>query len=344
MSTLAVPQQIEDVTVERAWPMGDGDAVTLRFEGRDTEGSIRAGVASFEQGAIASTDVLPPGVDPKLPALAEAPGELIGHRYGKRAVLRDGDRFLKVVRPKKAADVVERNTLGAEIAAAAGLAAAVPQPISDGLIATKRVPGVSLAESSADPVAWMQAWHSFMVAWPRFATHEASVPVHSPEREAAVLLEWFEGALDRGVLVDPGTARSSAHRIADQLATGHPDRLLTSHRDLHEAQLLFDDATGALGILDLDTLAKAEAALDLGNLAVHAIWKVAQGVWERGQGDVVVHAVSATAENLEVNQHRFKLAQSATALRLAAVWAYRPRWQAFAQRWLETWLTHPVLG
>lgn len=343
MTLQRIPARVDDVTIERAWPQAGTDVLSLIVEGKDAAGHVRAGRLVLDDDTIVDSEFVPHGRDPQLPALADAPGVLIGHRFGKRAVLHDGDRFLKAVRPKKQADVIARNTVGAEVAEAAGFLAARPRDAGKGLVETARIPGVSLAKPFKDSTLWSRAWGEFARRWPTFASSTIDVPAHDPAREAGVLLEWVEGALDRRVLVDLGEARSTAHRIAEQLVSGDADSLVTTHRDLHDAQLLFDEASGTIGVLDLDTLARSEAALDLGNMSVHALLKVAQGRWSKDEGDVVVQTMQDTARKLDVTPRRFELAEAATALRIAAVWAYRPGWQDFAQRWLQTWLAKPIM-
>lgn len=346
MTVLTVPRSVGDVLLTRAWPRPDDTHVTLGFEGRDTDGFVRAGTLRLSRdGEVLDTVVAPFGEDPKLPALREIRGELVAHRYGRRAIVRHGDLFVKVVREKQGEELAERNILGAAIAQSAGFLTAAPTLTAPGVLASQALPGRSLQRAEPDGKAWADIWRKWIDLWPQFAGVETdAVGRHTPQDEARVLLEWVHGAIERGVLDDPrGAARKAADRVADQLVGGTPDPAMLSHRDLHDGQFLFDDATGHLGLLDLDTLATAEAALDLGNLAVHAILRVAQGEWRQAQGDVVLHAISEVVETLGVTPARLQLAQSATALRLAAVYAYRPRWQRFAQQWLDVWLTKPVL-
>lgn len=333
---MRIPATIADVHVSRAWPHGPADEPGVTFEGRDDDGALRAGIWSETH-----VECLPTRTDPRLPALTDAPGELVGHRYGKRAVLRDGDRFLKVVREKKAADVVARGALGAGAAREAGFLAAEPRLEAPGVVATDRLPGAPL--DRPDGLPWEQLWVRFAECWPRFAAQTAvEAPAHTGADEARVLREWVLGAIARGVLPDPeGRAATTVERIAAQLEAGDAEPVL-AHRDLHEGQLLVGD-DGDVALLDLDTLALADPALDLGNLAVHAIWRVAAGQWRKEAADAVLHAVMAACGHLEVSPARLQLAQSATALRMAAVHAYRPASADFAARWLEVWLTKPVL-
>lgn len=334
---MRIPAQIADVLVARAWPQGPVEEPAVTFEGVDAEGALRAGI--WAPGRV---ECPPTRTDPRLPALADVPGELIGHRYGKRAVLRDGDAFLKVVRPRKAADVVRRGSLGTAVAREAGFLAAEPRSWSPGVVATDRLSGRGLERPSGLP--WELLWARFSESWPRFVTcSDVDVPLHTGADEAKVLRRWVLGAIARGVLPDPdGLAAATTERVASRLEQTVCEPGL-AHRDLHEGQLLVG-REGDVALLDLDTLALADPALDLGNLAVHAIWRVATGGWRRGEAEAVLHAVMGAAGQLGVSPARLQLAQSATALRMAAVHAYRPASRASAERWLRTWLTKPVLG
>ncbi|RRD46889.1 phosphotransferase [Tessaracoccus sp. OH4464_COT-324] len=335
---MRIPLSIAGVEIERAWPTADE---TFVVEGRDASGAVRAGrIVATADGFEA--DIPPSKHDPKLPQLADAPGELVGHRAGKRAVLRNGDEFWKVVRSKKADGLLRVNAFGAELASAAGFTTATPRLVAPGVLATDRLPGVGLKRAGE---SWQAAWDRWAQLWPGFiAQLPEGLVVHRPADEAQVLEHWIGTAVGRGLIDDgSGAARAAARRIGERLVAESP-ALALSHRDLHDGQMLYDPETGQLSILDLDTLSLAEPALDLGNLAVHAVWRAVQGTWSRAEADVVLQAVMTAAGHAGVSPHRVQLAQAATALRLAAVYSYRPRWRALARRWLDTWLTKPVLG
>ncbi len=95
----------------------------------------------------------------------------------------------------------------------------------------------------------------------------AGVPAFDRSRELAVLERWLhvlervrprERALGRGLL--------EALAAASEQIDVQPPVLL--HRDFYEKQLVWSE--GRTTILDLDTLATGEAALDVGNLIAHA--------------------------------------------------------------------------
>lgn len=351
---LRVPRQVgsgaDEVTVRRAWPSGEthATAVEVRIEGVDPAMRVRAGkVALDRDGAVLAATIGEFGRDPKLPELGSASGSLIAHRWGRRAVLRDGGRYTKVVRSSAARAVLDRNTLGAGLAARAGFAVAVPSVGDEGHLHSPALDGVTLHRRESDLAIWERIWRLWAQAWPRLAGQDARLPTHAPEAEARVVEEWVSGVVARGILTDPGGALAgAASRVADDLCDGTADTAVIAHRDLHDQQLVYDVDSHRLGILDLDTCAKAEPALDLGNLAVHAALRVAQGLWSAAQADIALEAISDVTRQLAVSPSRLEVALRAAGLRVSAVYAYRPAWQDLAGAWARAWsgtgTDHPV--
>ena len=70
------------------------------------------------------------------------------------------------------------------------------------------------------------------------------------------------------------------------LVDGAAQLLVVSLRDLHDQQVFFDATSGCVAFLDLDTLAAAESAPDLGNLAGHVEVADAVGVERPGCASV----------------------------------------------------------
>lgn len=104
------------------------------------------------------------------------------------------------------------------------------------------------------------------------------------------------------------------------------------HRDLHDKQLLFGPA--GIALLDFDTLARGEPALDLANRAEHAALRVGQGRWSADAAQAVTGCVTALAAELGVPPARLAANRRASAVRLACVYAFRPRWHELAHRLL----------
>ena len=162
---------------------------------------------------------------------------------------------------------------------------------------------------------------------------QGHLPQHSAHDEAVNLQRWL-GRVTRleALPVELHQAvRRRAERVTSDLVGQEPQELVVSHRDLHDKQLLADG--DSLGILDFDTVALAEPALDLANLWVHALLRVDQGLWSRGHGEVVQQAVQSVATELAVTPARFDTYAEATRLRLACLYAFRPRHRRLALAW-----------
>ncbi len=160
---------------------------------------------------------------------------------------------------------------------------------------------------------------------------------HDVGAEWHVARKWVDHAVAHEVL--PAAAVSSARRALEDLRTRF-DRLVDPattavvHRDLHDKQVLVDDGD-RVGLLDLDTLALGDPALDLANLAVHLELRVLQG-WcgpERAAsaGSALLDGYRPTAAVVA----GLDAYAAATRLRLACVYAFRPRWRGRAVRLLE---------
>lgn len=136
-----------------------------------------------------------------------------------------------------------------------------------------------------------------------------------------MLARWVRHAHEHGV----GPAGLGEQATALGLPSTSERVLL--HRDLHDKQVLVDEA-GEVGVLDFDLLAAGDPALDLGNLLAHLDLRAAQGL--------VVDAAPLRAAVLAgygpsgAVLSRLPAYERATRLRLAAVYAFRPRWAAAA--------------
>jgi hypothetical protein len=351
-TTGAVPALVrtdgETVVVDRAWPLRvtTTGVRAIRFEGRDECGRLRAGRLDVGGGASSPTSsatLTPYGVDRRLPGLTGTvhDGELIVHRLGRRAVVRQADRYVKVLRPGPAAGAVSmRSRVGAEIAATAGFATPAVLADGDGRLDLSILGGISLHEAgqSMDLGEWRVAWDGWASGWlAATSSHrgaEEPLPIHTATDELTGLHSWLGhihafSALSR--LQHRLTRRCA--ELAEDLAATTSDPLVVSHRDLHDKQLLWDGTT--IGLLDLDTLARAEAACDLANLAVHAEFRTLQGLWSVEHRDVVLDRVTEVADTLEVSPRRLAAYAEATRLRLTMLYSFRPRWVYLMAEWLD---------
>ena len=338
LSARTVPDVVHEgrtsLTVQRAWPT-DGHNVAI--EGVDSTGRLRAGrirrQPSPHGGAIEErVSILPFGQDPQLPALAKAisgQAELVVHRAGKRAVVRAEDHYLKILRPGRGGALVSQAQRGSHLASEAGLAAPVMlRGTADGF-ASSILAGKSVHELgwTASESTWREVWRRWCEAWQSW---QASKPLsgarcHDGAAEADVLRGWARKAERHRVLT---LDERVLDRAAGDLAQGWTQPFVPAHRDLHDKQLIDDGHR--LGVLDLDTVGMAEPALDLANLAVHARLRVLQRCWAVERADVVVGAVNEVVGTLDVDPRRLRAYIASTWLRLACVYAFRPRWNVLA--------------
>lgn len=350
MSAALVPDRVghgaDALTVQRAWPTSRVTAAGERMlaaEGTDAAGRVRAArlrVQWAEHGwQVVGQRVAPPGVDAKVPDLAEAVrggGQVVVHRWGKRAVVRRPDRFVKVVRPGAADAIADQALRGAALAERAGFAAPQVLAVGSGRVDFGVLPGTGLHELGRDCTLadWRRWWADWATRWPSLVRCGGEVlGAHTASDEQRNLRRWTDQVATLGML--PATLAAPFIRrvgqVCELLGEGADQELGVSHRDLHDKQVLAGD--GALGLLDFDTAALAEPALDLGNLLVHVRLRVDQQQWSPAHGTVATEQVLCVADALEVPAERLAVYAEATRLRLACLYLFRPRHRALALRW-----------
>lgn len=351
--------------LRRAWPRDaghllleylDGDAggagATVAgqwfADGAHLEAVAGQTAAVAPAGAVATVDgagiVLQwGGADRRLPGLArvlDGPGTtLVVHRPERRAVVRReapaATTYLKMVRPGR---------LPAVVGSVEGLGtpAVVDHDPATGTIEHAALPGTSLHEMLDDPAFpeadVVAAFAATGAAVRRL--HGAVPPVaarsHDAAAEAGVAARWAEHALVHRVLapVEAERVRAQAAEVASLLrrhpAPG-PGALI--HRDLHDKQVLVT-ATGDVGILDLDTLARGDAALDVANLVVHLELRALQGHCGPGLARAAADAFFDGYRPDRGLRERLAAYAAASRLRLACVYAFRPRWSRLGGRLL----------
>lgn len=341
----AIRHSGEFVTIERAWPTSkstDDGARRLTVEGRDGQGRVRAAElrlrADLTRGwRVAGLALAAYGRDRKLPDLAEAArdGEVVVHRYGRRAVVRHPDRFVKVLRAGRADEVVAQSERGRVAARSAGFEAPAVISVRNDRVDFSVVAGTGLHElgGRTDLATWSHWWAQWAARWPDLVQGEGvGLVAHTAEDEQVNLRRWTDRVRLFGAPPDPlgaFTDRVTAACLA--LGDGLGCRLVVSHRDLHDKQILAGDA--GLGLLDFDTAALAEPALDLANLLVHAQLRADQGLWPEPHCGTAVRAVLGVADVLGVPVDRLEAYAEATRLRLACLYAFRPRHRALAATW-----------
>lgn len=317
--------------VTRAWPVPDDTRLAIECE---EDGQRRAGF--WEHGAAQ----LPPvGSDPRLPGLERlaASGTVVSHRPGKRAVVRRGEEFTKVVRRGRAAAILE----GVGRAGAFTHFFRTPEVLAqdESCVTFAGLPGTSLHEPARfSGPHWELAWSQVLGAWTQAALLPSSgsgaprnsigrslsdreIPRHGAAQEAAVLRRWAR--LVSPYLNPQEPLSALVEEVAAKLQQLPDAPLRPAHRDLHDKQLLWSAQTGP-GLLDVDTACLADPALDLGNLRAHARLRVLQGLWRSHEAETVISAVDAAADRLAMPASTLAVYERAAVLRLGFVYAVRP--------------------
>lgn len=330
----------ETWAVARAWPASRN---RIAIEAKRNS-AIRAGFLSEGHvGSDGHVDMLEAGRDPKLPGLERlltaAGNQLISHRPGKRAVIRLADgRFAKCVRSSRAEGIVA----GQDRAEAFRNGFALPNVLSadDSTVVLSALPGVELHDPQRLGADWSRAWADALDVWALAAAATLpSMPVHSADSEVQVLEEWRDRArkflgpqlaeIDsliadvRADLLDAGAASAGEENAGEENAGERNWGPI--HRDLHDKQIMWDPIAGP-GLLDVDTACLGERELDLGNLRAHARWRTQQGIWTPDDAEVVIREISRVTSASGLDPRRVRTYERASLVRLACVYAFRPRW------------------
>lgn len=345
-----------EVQIRRAWPLGDGSLILEGCEG--SSGRIRAGRIDPDGRA----SMVPFREDGALPGLGSEAlmGDLLVHRLKRRAVVRSGGLYRKFIAKGRAAAVADAHLAAAARLTESGFQAPDVVASDENSVTLTAVPGVSLHDlgrglSVVGPApvvgeygnctslnAWNHAWKLWADRWPQFVGalettgSVLSVRTHSARDEVRTVERWVELAIAFDALAVPS---DRLHRMTSAaakflLAGTSPKR--PAHRDLHDKQILVDSDSGAVGIIDCDTLAVAEPALDLANLAVHLDFRVAQGLLTDGAAALGKQHIRRAAGTLQIPDTRFEAYAFATALRLACIYAFRPPYRQVARTWFRT--------
>lgn len=330
-----VPQGSIEWTVRRAWPADLNDpaaGVVLELARR----TARAGAT------IVDGDLVLQSTDPVLGALP--PGQIIGLRPHKRAVVRSDDgRFVKVARSKATRRAVARAAAVEDVLRGVPDAPARPTIAAVGRnrIVLDPAPGVDLRSFLSDVASGRAAVTAqsagrqvagVLTALSRVAPGDQTssvLPSHTPADEAAVLQRWADAALALAPMSRQESDRlwrrvpevtSRLHRSAGR--TARPGLV---HRDVHDGQVLLDD-TGVT-LLDWDTASWADPTIDVANLLAHLEYSA-----RLGHTDRQATAAFTTAFTTELRRTRhpasrgaglLELLLEATDLRMLAVHAFR---------------------
>jgi hypothetical protein len=348
-----LPLPTGKLELRRAWP-STPDHVLLEYVGptgqpvagqwiRDSDQRRRV-LAGTPQPAfvVPETGVLlqPAGADRKLrglaPLLAEPGACLLSHRAERRAVVRRADGcYVKVVRPGRS-DAVAR----AAAVAAAALAGHVDVPTLlahdavRGTLVWTALPGSTLHDwastsTTSTPTAggagsWREAGRA--IAHLHVADTDG-LATRGVEDERRAATRWLAPARALGLLPDgPDVPELPA---AQGLAAD-----VVLHGDLHDKQLVADCTTAVsrIGLLDVDQLARGEAAIDVANLLVHLELRVAQLLMTPAAGVMARDAFLDGLAPDDVTLARVAVLSDLVRMRLAGLYAFRPRWRALARQ------------
>ncbi len=311
------------------------------------------------------------GADRRLAGLAKLvsqPGaSLIAHRPERRAVVElDGGqtkRYAKVVRPKRVARLVDA---GKRIRELSDDRFIVPELLdwnrSTGVTVWSELQGISLyriltgseqhrnraagvggkLEKPVDVELLVAASRSAGKAL-RELHHTAvsdSLPRHRPSDEICVLRKWLSNL--RTVRPEYNSqCLDQLDRIASGLNTDHSPYVLL-HRDYYDKQVIASE-DGNVGLLDLDTIAIGEAALDLANALVHMELRVLQ---RRCSLERATKAARALFEGYDPGRkviNRLSIYSDASRLRLACVYSFRPEFSNLVPSLLAR-IRRPIIG
>lgn len=255
--------------------------------------------------------------DTRLPALQAHPGRVVGHRWGKRAVLAHGGGFVKLASARATRTAVERH--GVLARALRG----VPQApdlveitaVGEDALELRAASGLDLTSLlDGPPSACVDAGVRTGQAVRAVASSRApELPVHDPATEAVVLQRWVGDAEAFGV-APVALRRRSQEALRD--LTDVVAALVPSHRDLHDGQVLLGER---VTFLDVDTAAQAEPALDPANLLAHLDLAAARG--RRGTAAAVEDGLWSQWGHLDAD--RVQVLRRVARCRLVAVHAFR---------------------
>lgn len=355
LSQTPVPRTVDidgdHIVVRRAWPRPKGDELRITFEGRDSSGAVRAG----EWRPVRRlARVLPSRQDPALPGLSDLDPEarLLVHRHRRRAVLSvpgeggEAGSFVKVLAGDRADRVAALTELVNPLAADAGFS--VPRiTVQDSRIESSALPGETLTHwaSAEGSGGWESGWQEWARRWPAFVNQPVpengavTLPAWEVADEARMLTQWVERMLmlraPEGVASpDPEVVTARLDEVVAALGELPSATPVLAHRDLHDGQLLWT-GEGRLGLLDLDTCATADPALDLGNLLAHVDWLEHTGELDPVRRESAADGIREVAVALGVEDKRLAAWTDAARLRICAVHAFRPRTRQAAYGWLE---------
>jgi aminoglycoside phosphotransferase (APT) family kinase protein len=275
-----------------------------------------------------------PESDTALPGLAvwASKGEVLTHRPGRRAVVRAGDRFVKLLRPERVEALLTRHRVLGDLARRhPNEVPAVPAVIhahpSAGIVVLRRLRGHPLHDvlRGQDPEARRSALAqvaSMLAGLRGVDVADVALPPASDGGDPATWLELV--ATHRPSLVGDYTEVHQA--LPPAATTGSRPTLV--HGDLHDRNVFLSGE--AVGFIDLDAFGVGDSAIDSGNLAAHIMLRALQ----RGDGPDIGRAEVDGFLELTADD-RAALWAARTIFRLACLYQFRRRWSWLAPVLLE---------
>lgn len=325
--------EAEEARVLRAWPGKKGE---IHVEFSDPQRRVRA----MKINASGQSEVTPYARDRRLPLLSPpTQGRVVVHRFAKRAVILTESHVHKYVRPEKGGGIIQTWKHMSILCARAAIHTPRIESAQDGKLTFSKVPGRTLNDLGNDGI---DGWRVFAQRWPALAQQSSTLATFSPEDEARTLNVWFtqartHGSLDVGAHMSAAVQRVCAE-LADHSAAIPQDQWVTTHRDLHDKQILWDGER--LTVLDADTAVRAEAALDIANLQAHIDLRHVQGKIDAPMHAQLTNITGELAQTLRVPHKRFNTYLQSSKMRLACVYSFLPS----ARVWLDEWIDKTLSG
>lgn len=265
---------------------------------------------------------LQPRVDRELPGLAPAlvEGSLISYRIGRRAVVGTADRYVKIVRPRRAARLAATHQHLADQRMSLGTPT-LRQATEDGRLILSPRRGRSLHQllrAEADAARLVPVISRVAEGLAEF--HEMSLaplaealPVDRPDHWMAVASRAEPHRSDELTAV--------AVRLPPVPTVSRLSEVMT-HRDLNDKS--FFVSADQVGLIDPDGLTIGAPEDDLANLAVHLRLRALQGRRDEGFGHRLAGTLYRSYETHRALDHgRLIALQRHTWFRLAVIHHYR---------------------
>ncbi len=234
-------------------------------------------------------------------------------------------RFAKIVQPKRLPTILAAARAASEVG---GRPFATPEPVNidqtAGVVVWSALSGRSLYAllGSEDMIEAARAAGRALKALHQAPHTEANS--YSAQNEVAMLQRWIERATTFAPERRDQLVAAALPVFRALLAGSSPPTLL--HRDFYDKQVFVAD-DGSIGLLDFDTLACGEAALDLANALVHFDLRAQQGRCTAEQAEAAKAALIDGYQPEVATRQRIAVYDAAVRLRLLCVYTFRPQWR-----------------